>query len=209
MLPGSGERSNPSGAGNRREDVSSRDQQLIATIEQMNLPPIQRTYLMERWLGQVRWLGTSARKNQRWHYGMRMIAILGGVTIPALFGLSVNDSYQDVIRWITSVLGLVVAAAVATEEFFLFGERWRLYRRQAELLRSEGWAYLSGSGATYRRQTSPEDAFRTFAARCEEMMRQEVGKYVSEVVRGTEPQRGEDASKAELRKDALPKEGDD
>lgn len=204
VLPGGGERAAPSGTGasGRREgeDSPGRDQQLIAVIEQMDLPPIQRTYLLERWLGQLRWLGKRARDNQRWHYGLRMVAILGGVTIPALIGLSVSDSYQDVIRWTTFVLGLLVAGAVAIEGFFRFGERWRHYRHQGELLRSEGWAYLAGSGAIYRSQTSPEDAFRTFVARCEETMRQEVGTYVTEVVRSSEAPRGEETGKAEPRK---------
>jgi hypothetical protein len=201
----------PSDAGGPRRGKAppNRDEQLIAMIKQLNLPPIQHTYLLERWLGQVRWLGASARKNQRRYYILRMAAILGGVAIPALIGLSVSDSYQDLIRWTTFVLGLLVAAAVATEEFFRYGERWRHYRHQGELLRSEGWSYLSGSGAIYRSQASPEDVFRTFVARCEETMRQEVGTYVTEIVRSAENARAEDAGRSESRTDASPKDDDE
>ncbi len=86
-------------------------------------------------------------------------------------------------------LGLLVAAAVALEEFFRFGERWRHFRQQSELLRSEGWGFLELSGPGYRRFDSHAEAFPAFVARAEEQLRQEVGVYITDVVRPQEEPR--------------------
>jgi len=169
--------------------ASDRDRQLISAIDQLDLQPSQRAYLQERWLGQLRYLGQNARRAQIRYYSLRLIAILGGVTVPALIGLNVGGTGATVVQWLAFVLGLLVAAAVALEEFFRFGERWRHFRQQAELLRSEGWAFLEGSGSVYRRYETHAVAFHTFVARAEEAMRQEIGVYIAEVVRPPEDQK--------------------
>ena len=49
------------------------------------------------------------------------------------------------MRIATWVVGLVVAISAAIE-FFHYGDRWRTYRRTAELLKTEGWLFLQLSG---------------------------------------------------------------
>lgn len=168
--------------------IGRRDSLLADTIQTLDLSPIQRTYLLDRWLGQLTYLGKSARTAQRRYYALRLIAIIGGVAIPALVGLNVNGDGRVAVSWLTFGLGLLVAGAVALEEFFRFGERWRHFRRQSELLRSEGWAFLERAGPTYRRYESHAAAFRPFVADVEEIIRHEVGVYVTEVVRVSEDQ---------------------
>lgn len=162
-------------------EAQARDRQLAEAIDHLGLDPVQRAYLHERWVGQLSYLSHGARRAQRRYYGLRLVAILGGVLVPALIGL--NNTYS---HWVAFVLGLLVAAAVALEEFFRFGDRWRHFRQQSELLRSEGWMYLEGAGPTYRRYDTPAEGFRTFVNRAEEAMRREVGVYIAEVVRATE-----------------------
>ena len=169
---------------------SSRDQAVLDRMEELGLSQIQRTYLQERWLGQLSYLGTAARAAQRRYFTLRLVAILGGVTIPALVGLNVGQDGERWVQWLTFGLGLLVAAAVAVEEFFRFGDRWRHYRLQSELLRGEGWAFLQLAGPSYRRYASHADAFRLFVARAEETIRQEVGVYIAEVARAAEEQHG-------------------
>ena len=165
-----------------------RDPELSAAIDSLDLQPIQRAYLDERWLGQLHYLGQSARRAQGRFYGLRLVAILGGVTIPALIGLNFNDDWDAVVQWLAFALGLLVAAAVALEEFFRYGERWRHYRQQAELLKAEGWAFLQLAGPAYRRFDAHADAFRTFVGRVEDAVRQEVGVYIAEVARASDRQ---------------------
>jgi hypothetical protein len=163
-----------------------REPELSAALDSINLQPIQRAYLHERWLGQLRYLGQNARRAQWRYYALRLVAILGGVTIPALIGLNFNDDWDAVVQWLAFVLGLLVAAAVALEEFFRFGDRWRHFRQQSELLRGEGWAYLQLAGPAYRRYDGHAEAFQAFVGRVEEIIRQEVGIYIAEVARAPE-----------------------
>ena len=185
------------GPPSQRPDAAAPQTQgaLAAQIERLALDGLQKAYLRDRWLDQVTWLGRSARRNQRRHYTLRLITILGGVAIPALVGLEINNnSSADAIRWLTFALGLLVAAAAALEEFFRYGERWRHYRKHAELLKAEGWAFLQLVGPAYTNVNTHAAAFRTFVGRVEETMRQEVGVYITEVTRV--PQQEEQAGKA-------------
>jgi hypothetical protein len=159
---------------------------LAAQIDRLALDGLQKAYLRDRWLDQVTWLGRSARRNQRRHYTLRLITILGGVAIPALVGLEINNARAADVRWLTFALGLLVAAAAALEEFFRYGERWRHYRRHAELLKAEGWAFLQLVGPAYTNVDTHAEGFRTFVSRVEDTMRQEVGVYITEVTRAPE-----------------------
>jgi hypothetical protein len=75
----------------------------------------------------------------------------------------------------------VVALSAAVEEFFHYGERWRHYRRTVERLKSEGWQFFQLSGA-YVNQTHVQ-AYPAFAARVEELSREEVEVYTTQVVK--------------------------
>jgi hypothetical protein len=172
-----------------------RDHKFDAQIDQLELDPVQRAYLSERVLGELAFLGKRARRAQRHYYVLRLVTILGGVAIPALVGLEMGDqAWTNRVRWLVFGLGLVVASAAALEEFFRWGERWRHYRRQAELLRGEGWAYLTLSGPTYQQFDSHAAAFRTFVAATEEAIRQEVGVYITQITRAPEREKPTDNS---------------
>ena len=163
---------------------------LAAQIDQLarggQLDGLQTAYLRDRWLDQATWLDRRAGQNQRRHYALRLITILGGVAIPALVGLELNNEAAKDVRWLTFGLGLLVAAAAALEEFFRYGERWRHYRRHAELLKAEGWAFLQFVGPAYTSFATHAEAFRTFVSRVEDTMRQEVGVYIADVTRAPE-----------------------
>jgi hypothetical protein len=169
--------------GSNVQVTGERDQQLLRAIDSLTLSPIQRAYLHERWLGQMRYLGQSARRAQRRFYALRMVAILGGVGIPALIGLNFDNNYAELVQWLAFTLGLLVAGAVALEEFFRFGERWRHFRQQSERLRGEGWSFLQRASEGYQRYDSFAEAFRFFVEQVEGIIRQEVGIYITEISR--------------------------
>ena len=54
--------------------------------------------------------------------------------------------------------------SAAVEGFFRYGERWRHYRRTAELLKTEGWQFLQLTGH-YRRHIAHGSAYPLFASR--------------------------------------------
>jgi hypothetical protein len=177
------------GAYGGKAPAGGRTHCLLTEIDELALGQIQKTYLRDRWVGQLDYLGKAARAAQRNYYALRLIAILGGVTIPALVGLNVGNEAEPVIRWLTFFLGLTVAASVAIEEFFRYGDRWRHYRLQSEVLLGEGWGFLELAGPAYRRFTSHADAFRPFVSRVEETMRQETSVFIRDVARALDDQR--------------------
>ena len=149
----------------------------------MELGDRQRHYMRSRWLEQIVWLEGKAKKSQRWYYSLRLVAIVGGLIVPALVSLNVHEGeFRNTIVWTTFVVSLVVAIAVAVEGFFHYGDRWRHYRRTVELLKSQGWQLyeLSGAYASFRTHGS---AFRSFAATVEALIAEDVDTYVSRVMR--------------------------
>jgi hypothetical protein len=143
--------------------------------------------MRSRWLDQIVWLEGKANGSQRWYYGLRLVAIIGGLVVPALVSLNLNDGdFHDAVVWTTFGLSLVVAIVVAIEGFFHYGDRWRHYRRTVELLKSQGWHFyeLAGSYATFRSHAA---AFRTFTTTVETLIAEDVDTYVSRVMREGKP----------------------
>jgi hypothetical protein len=165
------------------------EQELGDLIDELDLGERQKRYLRSRWLDQIVWLEKKAGQSQRLHYMLRVVAIVGGVVVPALVSLNVREGdVASAIAWTTFAVSLVVAIAVAVEGFFRYGERWRHYRRTVELLKSQGWQFyeLAGGYAGFRTHAS---AFRSFANTVETLIAEDVDTYVTRVVR--EGQQGE------------------
>jgi Protein of unknown function (DUF4231) len=61
-----------------------------AIIAGLDLQDIQKEYLSKRWLDQVVWFDGKAGRNQRRYYVLRLLTIVGGVTVPAIVSLNVR-----------------------------------------------------------------------------------------------------------------------
>lgn len=137
-----------------------------------------RSYLTNRWLAEYSWLDRQANIHRRWHYVLRIVAIVGGVSLPALASFARDDPNASVALALISV---AVAAAVALDGLFRPGERWRHFRRAAEELKTEGWRYLTGA-LPYGHGRSRAASFSLFALRVEKLLGSEVDEYVSRVI---------------------------
>lgn len=80
-------------------------------------------------------------------------------------------------------LSQLVAICAAVEQFFKFGDRWRHYRRSAELLKTHGWQFfeLTGPYAPYHKTGSHTEAFHLFASQVEQIIQSDVDGYVSQI----------------------------
>ncbi len=80
-------------------------------------------------------------------------------------------------------LSQLVAICAAVEQFFKFGDRWRHYRRSAELLKTHGWQFfeLTGPYAPYSQNGKHTEAFHLFASQIEEIIQSDVDGYVSQI----------------------------
>jgi hypothetical protein len=155
------------------------------TIDALKLEPLQDRFLRSRWLDQVLWMEKQANGARRWYFVLRLVVILGGVMLPALVGLKLSGSVADTIYWLTWTISLLVAGSAAIEEFFHLGERWRHYRRTAEMLKIEGWQFFSLAGP-YGGYRTHGEAFATFAARVEGVIQPSVEVYITDVAREKE-----------------------
>jgi hypothetical protein len=160
-------------------------QDLGGLIDALELTDLQKRFLRSRWLDQVLWMEGRADGARTKYYVFRLTAIMLGVVIPVLVGLNIEGSIGVMLRYVIVVLGLLVAISAALEEFFRYGERWRHYRQTVEWLKIEGWRFFQLSDP-YRRYKTHAEAYPSFANRTEDLIRQDVNVYVSEIVRSKE-----------------------
>jgi hypothetical protein len=163
---------------------------LQALLESLDVQPFRREILRQRWLDQVSWMGRQARKARRRYMAVRLPVVLGGVAIPGLIAILLSAGGSpttflpgvstEAIRILSFFVSLGVAALAAYEDVMKYGERWRHYRRTAELLKTLGWQYLTLSGV-FKRFRSHDDAFTAFTERVEDVLNQDVEGYLSAV----------------------------
>jgi hypothetical protein len=152
-------------------------------FEKLELKEIQRHYLRARWLDQVLWMEGRAGQARDSYYKLRLTAIIGGIIIPIMVGLNIEDrNVSQVVRWTTVGLGGVVAVTAAVEEFFHYGERWRHYRRSAESLKTQAWQFFQLAGP-YTPYKTHSEAFSTFAGEVEEVIQRDVEIYATSVTK--------------------------
>lgn len=156
-------------------------QDLSELIDTLTISDLQKHFLRSRWLEQVLWMECQANKARNRYYILRLIAIVGGVILPALVSLNIFDKAFFAIKWGTFGLSLLVAISVAIEEFFHFGERWQHYRQTVECLKIEGWQFFQLSGPYYS-YSEHSNAYPVFAGRIESIIQRDVEVYITEIV---------------------------
>ena len=134
----------------------------------------ERRYLVIRWRPQVLLAKRRADSNRRWYYSWRVPTVVGALLLPPLASPTVEASWA---RWTALCVSLVVAICTALEGTFRFGNRWRLYRRMLDELRSEGWAYAYRTGPY-----ASKAEFTRFVERSEEAIRRYGEEYVTDVL---------------------------
>ena len=171
-------------------------QELGALVDELELDERQKRFMRSRWLDQIIWLEGKAKQSQQRYYALRLISIVGGLVVPALVSLNVSSNashgFVSALSWTTFALSLLVAAAVAVEGFFHHGDRWRHYRRSAELLKSQGWQFFELAGV-YESHRSHRTAFPAFATSVEQLIAEDVDVYVRQVMQERRPDTGADA----------------
>jgi len=167
------------------------ERDLGGLIDAIDLPELNKRFLRSRWLDQTLWAEARANSARNRHYGLRLIAIVGGVIVPALVSLNVQTPVALAIGWITFAISLTVAICLALESFFRWGERWTHYRRLSELLKSEGWLFFQLGGA-YQESATHAQAYPEFAKRVEAIVAGDVDIFITQVAREkAKPAQGE------------------
>ncbi|MCF6159338.1 MAG: DUF4231 domain-containing protein [wastewater metagenome] len=153
-------------------------QNMSAIIEELTLSDLQKHFLQSRWLNQVLFMEAESNKARNQYYILRLIAVIGGIIIPALVSLNIIGTAVPGVLWGTFGLSLVVAVSVAVEEIFHFGRRWRHYRQTVGCLKIEGWKYFQLS-SPYQNYSDHEDAYPLFASRIESIIQRDAEVYIT------------------------------
>jgi hypothetical protein len=174
--------------------------QIEHALEPLRMDEDKKLWMKQRWLDQVRWFDQKAEAANRRHVAFRVIAITGGVLIPPLVSVSPGGSLEDVAHALAFGLSLLVAGAIGLDEFFHWGERWRHFRRSAELLKTEGWLFIEGGGRYGKhqhRKNFHDRLFPFFATKVEEIIRRDVEVYLTRIVQEGEEDRERDHKEME------------
>lgn len=148
-------------------------------IDSLALEDLQKRFLHGRWLEQLLWFERRSGSNQRRYYALRLVTIVGGVTVPALISLNLRSAdVAEGLGWVTFGLSLIVATSAALESFFRYGENYRMYRRTAEALKGQGWMFFELTGPYQARDH--QSAFPQFAAQVETLVRQDVDTFIAQ-----------------------------
>lgn len=175
---------------------------LVRAIDMIDMSKDRKEWMRDRWLNQVEWFDRRARQANQRYSVLRVIAITGGVLVPALISVSHVDNalwVWDLVRPGAFVVSLLVAASVGLDSFFHYGDRWRHFRRTAERLKAEGWLFIEGAGRYKQHQHRPDfhdRFFPLFATKVEEMVREDVEVYLTRIVQ----EKPEDSEEEEVRK---------
>ena len=61
-------------------------------IDSLALEDLQKRFLHGRWLEQLLWFERRSGSNQRRYHALRLVTIVGGVTVPALISLNLRSA---------------------------------------------------------------------------------------------------------------------
>ena len=96
-------------------------------------------YFKERYQAQIKWYSTRSAFNKKLYYGFQWGVIILSAAVPVLI-----VSLSENLKWITSVLSILLAIGIASLKSFQFQENWISYRAIAEALKKEHYFYEAG-----------------------------------------------------------------
>jgi hypothetical protein len=157
-------------------------EELEEMIDQSPLDDLQKQSVKKRWLHQVLYWNKRANESRWRYYALRSTTAVLSAIIPALVSLNLTGEPSiaglSVRHWITILFGVIVASSVAIEEIFHFGDIWSEKRNAVELLMIEGWRFFQLSDDRYKGKDHKE-AYVVFAARVEDIIQQEIERYMT------------------------------
>jgi hypothetical protein len=133
----------------------------------------QKTYLAERIDDQINWYSKKSKTFQTRYKTLKVVVIIGSVTIPFLVGL-IEDGTAN-LKIAVGIIGIVIAAIEGILSLYKYQDLWLQYRLASEMLKREKIIFLTGSGP-YKDNT---EAFQHFVKRAESIMASENQSWLS------------------------------
>ena len=154
---------------------------LSELIDSLSLTERRKHFLRSRWLESLLWMESAAQRSRRRYYALRLVIVVGAVTIPALVSINAVGKTNSVVTWVTFAISLVVGVSAAVDGFFHFGDRWRHYRSIVEEMKTEGWDLHELSGVYAGDGTTHGALFPVFVKRVDTVLVRETQTYIAEI----------------------------
>ena len=153
-------------------------------IDKVQLNDIDKESLRVQWVNELNYADKKAVQSRRMFTCIKLIVFIAGVLIPVFANIHLqfcagNLSIDNVL--ITTLLGICVAIGTGVSQIFKYEDRWNLYRRNAELLKSEGENFF-GLGGAYRNALDHQHALRDFNTNVASIKKQDVANYFEKVM---------------------------
>jgi len=150
-------------------------------VDSLALSPEQLHFVRSRWVESVLWMEAAAQRTRRRYYALRLVTVVGAVTVPALVSINAVGGTATVVTWLTFSISLLVAASAAVEALFRLGEKWRHYRSLVEELKTSGWNFQQLTGPFAQNGATQAGAFPAFADAVNAMLKHETETFIAEI----------------------------
>ncbi len=127
----------------------------------------QKTYLSDRIDDQINWYNKKSKTFQSRFKLLKVIVIIGSVTIPFLVGMIEDGTFN--LKIIVGIIGVLIAAIEGILSLYKYQELWLQYRLASEMLQREKLIFLTNSGIYHENP----NAFKDFVKRAETIMSSE------------------------------------
>lgn len=154
-------------------------EQYLKIIDSLELDLTQKEVLKTTWLYYFLLMNSSAKRGWVSHNYSQILVIVLSLLIPVIEQSKLNYNIFNLDLKVISILGLLVAALTTLNRQLGFEEKWRHYRKTAEMMRNEGDDFFALSGE-YENFKSHKEAFQTFSKTVTTFKRLEVTSYIEE-----------------------------
>ncbi|MGJ8743028.1 DUF4231 domain-containing protein [Polaribacter sp.] len=149
-------------------------------IEKSELSESQKILFRISWLNYLKYLDKLAIKDSLFFNILQLLVLIIGILIPVIEQTDLNSKIGMSSITIISILGLTIAISTALNRHFRFEERWKHYRKNAEIIRNEGEDFFGQTG-NYEDAENANDAFKKFIENITIIKRQEVDTFIIKV----------------------------
>jgi hypothetical protein len=149
-------------------------------IEMSDLSEPDKILFRISWLNYLKYLDRLAIKDSLFFNILQLLVIIIGILIPVIEQSELNLKIGMSSITIISILGLTIAISTALNRHFRFEERWKHYRKNAEIIRNEGEDFFGLTG-NYEDSQDQHEAFKKFIENITIIKRQEVDTFIIKV----------------------------
>lgn len=125
----------------------------------------------------LRWLETAQVMESRADRYMKVYNVLQFITLVTVI---ITPIFINIHTLIATASGILAALSLGINQSFQYEKKWRHYRKNVELIYSEGYDYFS-LGGKYLSYENHEEAYRSFVSNVEAILKSEVETYFLKV----------------------------